>query len=921
MTSEHWREVWQLCEAARQLPREKQTDYVWSNATDGDAAREALSLLAEPETSVLPSWSSDPGSEGSSSGSAVRSAPSLAGMRVGRYAVNDLIGCGASGDVYSALDVELERSVALKFLRCGSAESGWRVEWFLREARAASALNHPGIVTVHEVMQSEAGLAIVMELVEGKAFRELCGSPNSIEAVTRWGAQVAEALSAAHSCNIIHRDIKPENIMLRADGLAKVLDFGLAQWRGGLQDSRVSQARVGTLRYMSPEQAAGEELTPATDIFSFGVVLYELTTGRHPFPATSIESVLESLFTCRPDPLSRWRRDVPKPLETLILEMLSKAPEARPKAQEIARRLEGLSHPSPVRRGRLWMIAALAIVASAWGVAWIIQPGSANAPPVALAAVPLTTTAGFDSWPDISPDGNTVVYGWGQSPDAFTHIYLKDLDQDARVQLVEADPGSRIGRPKWSSDGQRIFYKSTSPRQGAESIWSVARDGSDPRLIVRLATAELSSGIDASRDGKRIVFGDTEIPGKYPFSIYSLDLASGEKKRLTEPQDGWGDWDPHYSPDGKQIALKRVKRPSDDQLYLMPASGGPLTRIPLPRQSIYGHAWKPDGELLLAAQLGSVIHGLWTISATGRGEATPVFEAGVDATMPAVNGNRTVWVNQAKDYNIYSVPLAGGKPVKRIASPVLDSKPALAPDGRVAFVSRRSGSPELWITGTDGTNAVRVTSLKGDVGRPYWSYDGTRIVFSIERFGASKIYLVRCTPGTLRCGAPEPLVAGANPTWSPSGEFIYFNTPDHSQIWKLSLSGGQPVKVAPGLEALTSHDGRWLYIATAPTGRFLRIALDKDGSTTTEQLIIPRGGNSAGPEHWTLAGDEILFWDSNIESRSSGLLAYHTVTKRLRTVVETPTAEFPAVSADGKTVWYAQPDSAGGTLMVGERRQ
>ena len=129
------------------------------------------------------------------------------------------------------------------------------------------------------------------------------------------------------------------------------------------------------------------------------------------------------------------------------------------------------------------------------------------------------------------------------------------------------------------------------------------------------------------------------------------------------------------------------------------------------------------------------------------------------------------------------------------------------------------------------------------------------------------------------------------------------------------------MKVAPGLEALTSHDGRWLYIATAPTGRFLRIALDKDGSTTTEQLIIPRGGNSAGPEHWTLAGDEILFWDSNIESRSSGLLAYHTVTKRLRTVVETPTAEFPAVSADGKTVWYAQPDSAGGTLMVGERRQ
>ena len=211
---------------------------------------------------MLPSWGSDEETGGTA---AVRSACGRTGMRIGRYEVADRIGSGASGDVYSARDVELEGSVALKFLRCGNPHSAWTVEGFLREARAASALNHPGIITVHEVIQSESGLGIVMELVEGKALRAFTRSPNSVDFVLRCGIQVASALAAAHSSNIIHRDIKPENIMIRADGLAKVLDFGLAQSRGSLQGQVLSELRAGTLRYMSPEQAAGESLTPATD--------------------------------------------------------------------------------------------------------------------------------------------------------------------------------------------------------------------------------------------------------------------------------------------------------------------------------------------------------------------------------------------------------------------------------------------------------------------------------------------------------------------------------------------------------------------------------------------------------------------------------------------------------------------------------
>lgn len=163
MTSEYWGRVWQICERARQIPRAEQTEYVRANASDAAMAREVLSLLAEPDHSVFPSWSLGSSSEGMSGGTAVRSARVLAGLQIGRYEVAELIGSGASGDVYSARDVELERRIAMKFLRSGSSESRWRVDWFLREARAASALNHPGIITVHEVIQSESGLAIVME--------------------------------------------------------------------------------------------------------------------------------------------------------------------------------------------------------------------------------------------------------------------------------------------------------------------------------------------------------------------------------------------------------------------------------------------------------------------------------------------------------------------------------------------------------------------------------------------------------------------------------------------------------------------------------------------------------------------------------------------------------------------------------------
>jgi Tol biopolymer transport system component len=536
--------------------------------------------------------------------------------------------------------------------------------------------------------------------------------------------------------------------------------------------------------------------------------------------------------------------------------------------------------------------------------------------------VPLTATPGFDSWPDISPDGNSIVYGWGPSPDSYTHLYVRNLESDAPLKLVESEASVRIGHARWAPDGQRIFYKLTSSRGGRDSIWSVARDGSDSREIVKLRSAELSSAIDVSPDGSSLIFADVRRQ-IWQFSVFSFGLQSGQKIELTDPQQGWGDWDPRLSPDGKQIAFKRVQRPGDDQIYLMPAAGGPTRSLKLLTQSIHGYSWTPEGSLLLAAQIGSSIHRLWLASPAGDSQPSLLFESGFDAIMPTANRDRVVWVNRVNDYNIYTVPLAGGTPVKRIASPLIDSMPALSSDGRLAFVSRRSGSSEIWISRPDGSGAVRVTNFKGELTPPRWSPDGATLAFSISRRDASKVYLMKCAPGTLACEPPETFADGVNPTWAANGKSLYVWDPGADRIRRVPLSGEAPVRVIDGSEALASKDGKWLYFPRRrERASFARIPLDADGNPSgPAETVLSYRPNSASMEHWTLAGDEIVFWESNVESKYSGLRAFNVVTGRLRSIIETPTAHYPAVSPDGKTVWYAQSDSAGASLMTAEWRR
>jgi tetratricopeptide (TPR) repeat protein len=261
--------------------------------------------------------------------------------RIGNYKIVKLLGSGGMGQVYLAKDIELDRNVALKFLPQDAEKDPTVVRRFLREARAASALNHPNIVTIYESGQAESGHFIVMELIEGKTLRLLIGSQPSLDSFLNLSLQMVRGLSAAHAANIIHRDIKPENLMVRDDGYVKILDFGLAsrEFTSELNVTSamtlIDEAVMGSPRYMSPEQARGEKLTPATDIFSLGIVFYELATGQHPFGQESSLSVVNAILNQPVVAPCRINPDLSGTLDLLIQRMLDKNPRLRPTCAEV----------------------------------------------------------------------------------------------------------------------------------------------------------------------------------------------------------------------------------------------------------------------------------------------------------------------------------------------------------------------------------------------------------------------------------------------------------------------------------------------------------------------------------------------------------------------------------------------------------
>ncbi|HEX4773316.1 MAG TPA: hypothetical protein VH351_20960 [Bryobacteraceae bacterium] len=381
-----------------------------------------------------------------------------------------------------------------------------------------------------------------------------------------------------------------------------------------------------------------------------------------------------------------------------------------------------------------------------------------------------------------------------------------------------------MGPLVWSPKEDRIAFKRAASQYGEPGAIYVitVKDGVENKLV-NLANANLSAGIDWSPDGTQIAFSDM-VPNLHELAVYVLDLKTGEKRKLTSPPVNiWGDWDPKFSPDGSSLAFKRVSDFWADDIYVMPAAGGSLTRITSERHGVWGHAWTRDSRsLIVSCQRGGTVFGLWRFGVGSNAQPARFIEGGVNSITPATSTrtDRAAWVNMLDDSNIYRIPMSGGgAPQKLIASNLSDQGATYSRDGRIAYLSDRSGNREIWLSNADGSGQTQVTSFNGPlIDYVQWSPDNRHLVFDGRTPGGSSLFALDCKAG-MDCEAPKAMNLGVSatyPAWSADARLLYFSSHQSGEweIWKMSVAGGPAAQVTRhgGYTSQESPDGQWLSI-------------------------------------------------------------------------------------------------------------
>ncbi len=658
----------------------------------------------------------------------------MIGHTISHYKITAKLGEGGMGVVYKAEDTKLDRPVALKFLAPHLLRDDEARKRFEREAKAAARLDHPNICTVYEIDEAEGRTFIVMAFLEGRPLGErIKEGPLKLPEALSVAMQTAEGPEAAHEKGITHRDIKPDNLMLMtgSPGLVKVMDFGLAQLAGGSKFTREGTT-LGTMTYMSPEQAAGAETDSRTDIWSLGVVLYEMVAGQPPFRGDYDQVVVYSLMNETPEPLTAVRTGVPKELERIVNKCLAKEPGERyQRVDELLVDLRGLqkeqqaeatrARPAPARgpppsRRKLWYAGGAALAVALILGTFVGSRFSAPVKPesqTSLVATPLTSFVGTERGPTFSPNGEQVAFAWnGEDQDNF----------DIWVQTIAGGPPLRLTthpaddfQPAWSPNGQLVAFLRGTQGQfgqavGKASLLVIPSVGGPARAIGEVARGSLSAKLTWTRESKALIVSDqTQAEGP---RLFVLSIETGERRQLTESPEGeFEDIDPALSPDGRTLAFARRSSFRLSEIHTLPLSEdlvpmGEAQQLTSLEQDSFSPEWTPDGSrILFSSAPAGVSPRIWSVPASGGERAEPVALPGEAATQPAISrrGNRLVYVQRRSRRDVQRLELGaarGTKPPTRIlASTRGEDSVQFSPDGeRIAFASRRSRGESILLT-------------------------------------------------------------------------------------------------------------------------------------------------------------------------------------------------------------------------------
>ncbi len=786
----------------------------------------------------------------------------LAGTRLGPYEILGLLGAGGMGEVYRARDTRLGREVAIKVLPAEKLSDPARRARFEREARAVAALNHPHIVTIHEIDTADGVDFIVMEYVPGQTLDSVIpkhGMP--WKEALRVAIPIADALAAAHAKGIVHRDLKPANVAVTREGVVKVLDFGVAKllWEEVNESGETLTTATGpgaltgpggitgTAAYMSPEQATGGKVDARTDIFSFGALLYEMVTGRRAFGGKTVSDTLQAVVREEPPPPRELVSAIPEALERLILRCLRKEPDRRfqhvsdvkvelLEVKEAADSGSAVSAVQPVARTRPWLRragwGAAAILLLAVGLLAVQRLSRPQLP--AQTVVQLTTErrAGAGSF---SPDGTQVVYQSLGETGNNLDLWLKIVGQVEARQLT-TDPAADLF-PAWSPDGTRIAFTRSGAVPFVGTIHLVSPLGGAARRLSDLPTV---GRLSWSPDGRWLAAAvvDGGLPPRTHLVLVSA--SSGEAQALTSSKPGEVHWAPSFSPDGRALAYATCVNvttinptllrcavqvlPLDSELR----PEGPARDVTQPILGMSGIAWTADGRSIVYTTIGH----LWRVRADGSSPPERVELAGRGALFPSVSkaGTRLAFVRANPEMHIYRLPF-GGSPSPVLESAFADSFPKHSPDGRrIVFMSERAGEhfgdQAIWLADADGANATRLTRGPAAFqGSPSWSPDGQSIVFDAGAEAEKvDIWTIRTDGSGLR-QVTRDLSSEIVPSWSRDGRFIYYasNRTGRFEVWRVAAEGGTGEKLTSegGVVPVESVDGRTLYYQSAERGALL----------------------------------------------------------------------------------------------------
>ncbi len=778
--------------------------------------------------------------------------PLTSSTRLGPYQIIEPIGAGGMGEVYRARDTRLNRDVAVKVLPSDVAHDAARRHRFEEEARAVAALNHPNILSVFDVGDDY----MVTELVEGESLRDAhLTQRKTVEVV----AQIADGLAAAHEAGITHRDLKPDNVLLTRDGRVKILDFGLARVNasGTAQDSRTITdpgTVMGTPGYMSPEQVRGSNVDHRSDIFSLGVVLYELLSGKRAFEGASSADMMSAIL--REDP-AELPESVPLGLRQIVHRCLEKKPEERfQSARDLAFALRSLSGSTGVAKiiaappvsGRRWLwpaaLAVPSVVAMAFAALWFTRSQGSDLSRYRY--TPFATDAEPEINPAWSPDGKSIAYL--KRLGLRYQLMVRALNAPVPVQLTKTADGVYMdvgNRPIWSPDGSRIYFVGARPGR----LWSVSVAGGEPQEVFPNTPVSAAA---LSVDGKAFALWRIIRQEKKASASLWISSPAGAPPHPYRPAPfevdaGYTGTSIRFSPDGAHIGLSIVTSGASG-FWLLPwpeAHSAPrqlFSKNNLPDAPRFD--WMPDSRHLVMGMEG----GLWL--GDSRTETLDRLTAsateGDDTPSVSPDGQRVAFGTGNTDYDIVSIPLDGSPPQPILATARDESAPTWSLSGRMAFITNRSGQDEIWLRDAQG-DLERPIVTQNDfpddktlsIYNAALSPDGGRIAYN--RQSAKVLDALWISPASGGRPASVPMKAGDVPnglSWAPDGKALAFiGGSDAEQLAIVQIGsdlGPKFLAARCGAAPAWSPDGHW--IACGAVGESSILLTSPDG---TESRKLP----------------------------------------------------------------------------------